>query len=86
MNKVNLTQDQIQIKWISDFIWNIADDRLRNEYVRRKYRDVLLSFTALRRLDVVLESTKDVVLIPKLPAPKEEGLSKGVFDAIDMGS
>jgi type I restriction enzyme M protein len=26
-------QDQSQIKWISDFIWNIADNRLRDVYV-----------------------------------------------------
>lgn len=55
-------QDQSQIKWISDFIWNIADDRLRDVYVRGKYRDVILPFTVLRRLDAVLESTKDTVL------------------------
>ena len=54
--------DQSQIKWISDFIWNIADDRLRDIYVRGKYRDVILPFTVLRRLDAVLESTKDAVL------------------------
>ena len=55
-------QDQSQIKWISDFIWNIADDRLRDVYVRGKYRDVILPFTVLRRLDAVLEETKDAVL------------------------
>lgn len=55
-------QDQSQIKWISDFIWNIADDRLRDVYVRGKYRDVILPFTVLRRLDAVLEPTKDAVL------------------------
>ncbi|QWD65949.1 N-6 DNA methylase [Polynucleobacter sp. MWH-Aus1W21] len=55
-------QDQSQIKWISDFIWNIADDRLRDVYVRGKYRDVILPFTVLRRLDAVLEATKDEVL------------------------
>ena len=51
-------QDQSQIKWVSDFIWNIADDRLRDVYVRGKYRDVILPFTVLRRLDAVLEPTK----------------------------
>jgi len=56
------TQDQSQIKWISDFIWNIADDRLRDVYVRGKYRDVILPFTVLRRLDAVLEETKGAVL------------------------
>jgi len=54
--------DQSQIKWISDFIWNIADDRLRDVYVRGKYRDVILPFTVLRRLDAVLEETKQKVL------------------------
>jgi type I restriction enzyme M protein len=57
--------DQSQIKWISDFIWNIADDRLRDVYVRGKYRDVILPFTVLRRLDAVLESTKQAVLEQK---------------------
>ena len=57
--------DQSQIKWISDFIWNIADDRLRDIYVRGKYRDVILPFTVLRRLDAVLESTKAAVLEQK---------------------
>lgn len=55
-------QDQSQIKWIADFIWNIADDRLRDVYVRGKYRDVILPFTVLRRLDAVLEVTKQAVL------------------------
>jgi len=54
--------DQSQLKWIADFIWNIADDRLRDVYVRGKYRDVILPFTVLRRLDAVLEATKDTVL------------------------
>ena len=55
-------QDQSQLKWVADFIWNIADDRLRDVYVRGKYRDVILPFTVLRRLDAVLASTKQAVL------------------------
>lgn len=58
-------QDQSNLKWIADFIWNIADDRLRDVYVRGKYRDVILPFTVLRRLDAVLESTKQAVLKQK---------------------
>jgi type I restriction enzyme M protein len=50
--------DQSQINWITDFIWNIADDVLRDVYVRSKYRDVILPMTVLRRLDAVLEPTK----------------------------
>jgi len=40
---------------IVSFIWGIADDVLRDLYVRGKYRDVILPFTVLRRLDSVLE-------------------------------
>jgi type I restriction enzyme M protein len=57
--------DQSQLKWIADFIWNIADNRLRDVYVRGKYRDVILPFTVLCRLDAVLQSTKDAVLEQK---------------------
>lgn len=55
-------QEQSNLKWVADFIWNIADGRLRDVYVRGKYRDVILPFTVLRRLDAVLESTKHAVL------------------------
>ena len=47
---------------IVSFIWNIADDVLRDVYVRGKYRDVILPMTVLRRLDCLLEPTKDEVL------------------------
>ena len=47
---------------ISNFIWNIADDVLRDVYVRGKYRDVILPMTVIRRLDAVLEPSKDAVL------------------------
>lgn len=47
---------------IVSFIWGIADDCLRDVYVRGKYRDVILPMTVIRRLDAVLEGTKDVVL------------------------
>jgi type I restriction enzyme M protein len=48
--------------WITNFIWGIADDVLRDLYVRGKYRDVILPMTVLRRLDAVLEPTKRAVL------------------------
>jgi len=47
---------------IVNFIWGIADDCLRDVYVRGKYRDVILPMTVIRRLDAVLENTKDEVL------------------------
>ncbi len=44
------------------FIWSIADDCLRDVYVRGKYRDVILPMVVLRRLDTLLEPSKDAVL------------------------
>ena len=50
------------LNWIANFIWGIADDILRDLYVRGKYRDVILPMTVLRRLDALLEPTKQAVL------------------------
>lgn len=47
---------------IVSFIWGIADDCLRDVYVRGKYRDVILPMTVIRRLDAMLEETKPAVL------------------------
>ena len=54
--------EQSQLNWIVNFIWGIADDVLRDLYVRGKYRDVILPMTVIRRLDTVLEPTKQAVL------------------------
>jgi type I restriction enzyme M protein len=54
--------EQGQLNWIANFIWGIADDELRDLYVRGKYRDVILPMTVIRRLDAVLEPTKLAVL------------------------
>ncbi len=53
---------QSTLNWIANFIWGIADDVLRDVYVRGKYRDVILPMTVIRRLDAVLEDTKQAVL------------------------
>lgn len=47
---------------IVSFIWGIADDCLRDVYVRGKYRDVILPMTVIRRLDALLEDSKEAVL------------------------
>ena len=54
--------DSISFNSIVSFIWGIADDCLRDVYVRGKYRDVILPMTVIRRLDAVLEETKTAVL------------------------
>jgi type I restriction enzyme M protein len=50
---------------IINFIWGIADDVLRDVYVRGKYRDVILPMTVIRRLDALLEPSKEAVLAMK---------------------
>ena len=47
---------------IVSFIWSIADDCLRDVFVRGKYRDVILPMFVLRRLDCLLEPSKNKVL------------------------
>ncbi len=63
--------DQSQLNFFTNFIWNIADDILRDVYVRGKYRDVILPMTVLRRLDVVLEPTKQAVREMKVALDRE---------------
>ena len=54
-----------QLNWIANFIWGIADDVLRDLYVRGKYRDVILPMMVLRRLDSLLEPSTLAVLAMK---------------------
>src|SRR5205809_4365053 len=64
--------EQGQLSWIANFIWGIADDVLRDLYVRGKYRDVILPMTVLRRLDAALEPTKQAVLDMKASLDKAQ--------------
>jgi type I restriction enzyme M protein len=57
--------DQATHSTVVNFIWGIADDVLRDVYVRGKYRDVILPMTVIRRLDCLLEPTKAAVLKQK---------------------
>ena len=57
--------DNGRLGWIANFIWSIADDVLRDVYVRGKYRDVILPMVVIRRLDAVLEHTKPAVIAMK---------------------
>jgi len=58
------------LNWIANFIWGIADDVLRDLYVRGKYRDVILPMIVLRRLDALLEPTQQAVLDMKASLDK----------------
>ena len=60
-----MSSSSTDVTWIANFIEGIADDVLRDLYVRGKYRDVILPMVVLRRLDTVLEPTKSAVLSMK---------------------
>lgn len=67
------------------FIWSIADDCLRDVYVRGKYRDVILPMVVLRRLDALLEPSKAAVMEEVVFQHDEAGFTewdeKGMIDA-----
>ena len=64
--KEDLDLEESRLNWIANFIWGIADDVLRDLYVRGKYRDVILPMMVLRRFDAVLEPSKQAVLDRKV--------------------
>jgi type I restriction enzyme M protein len=66
---------QDTIKNHADFIWSVAD-LLRGDYKRSEYGKVILPLTVLRRLDCVLEATKEDVL-------KRYERSKGTAEHLD---
>jgi type I restriction enzyme M protein len=73
--------DQATDNKIVSFIWGIADDVLRDVFVRGKYRDVILPMCVLRRLDAVLEPTKKFVLETKEMLDKQ-GITKQRADIL----
>jgi len=68
------------------FIWGIADDCLRDVYVRGKYRDVILPMVVLRRLDALLEPTKEAVLDEVKFQREEVGLTEHEADGLKDAS
>ena len=61
------------------FIWSVAD-LLRGPYRPNQYKDVMLPMTVLRRLDCVLEPTKEKVLeISKQYRDKGAGVLRGII-------
>lgn len=62
---------------LSSFIWSVAD-LLRGDFKQSEYGKVILPFTVLRRLDCVLESTKDAVLA-EFEDKQKQGLNPEPF-------
>ena len=53
---------QSQYNFLFSFIWNIANDVLVNAFNKGDYKKVILPMLVLRRIDVLLEPTKDAVI------------------------
>ncbi|MBO3066944.1 N-6 DNA methylase [Pseudomonas aeruginosa] len=68
------------------FIWSIADDCLRDVYVRGKYRDVILPMVVLRRLDALLEPSKTKVMEELAFQQGEMGLTELDESALQAAS
>lgn len=64
---------------IVSLIWNIADDVLRDVFLRGQYRDVILPMVVLRRLDALLEPTKEEVEEELKSLEKDEAPDEGVM-------
>lgn len=62
---------------IANFLWSIAD-LLRGDYKQADYGKIIMPFALLRRLDCVLESTKDDVLA-EYAKRKDEGVQLDIF-------
>ena len=68
----------INFKESANFIWGIAD-LLRGDYKQSEYGRVILPLTVLRRLDCVLEPTKETVLSY---LPQTKGLSPEAAETV----
>lgn len=62
---IGVDMNNEQFNQIVNFLWSIPNEILRDHYVRGKYRDVILPMIVIRRLDAVLEPTKEKVLETK---------------------
>ena len=57
--------DVVDYNKLVSFIWSVADDCLRDVYVRGKYRDVILPMTIIARFDAIIDAEKTNILQTK---------------------
>ena len=60
-----MTMETKQYNHLFSFIWNIANDVLVHAFEKGDYKKIILPFMVLRRIDVLLEPTKEQVLAKK---------------------
>ncbi len=84
LDNKNNNNNVITIKAEADLIWNTADDILRDVFTRTEYPDIIYPLVLLRRIECVLQSTRDEVKqllggnYKKLP---KQAITKKVLDA-----
>lgn len=57
--------EQLQYNRLFSFLWNIANDVLVHAFEKGDYKKIIMPMIVLRRIDVLLEPTKDKVLARK---------------------
>lgn len=66
------THSPFEYNKLISFIWSVADDCLRDVYVRGKYRDVILPMTLIKRFDSIIEPEKANIMKFKEMAEKND--------------
>ena len=64
-----MSTDRKDVQNLGSFVWSIADI-LRGDFKQSEYGKVILPFIVMRRLDCVLEDTKEAVLAGEKELPK----------------
>jgi type I restriction enzyme M protein len=67
----NNTHNTQQFNQLVSFIWNIANDVLVHAFTKGDYKKIILPMMVLRRLDILLEPTKEAVLKQKEQLDKQ---------------
>ena len=65
-----MNDSSVKIGRLSAFVWSVADI-LRGDFKQSEYGKVILPFVVLRRLDCILEPTKDAVLAASRGLPED---------------
>ena len=60
-----MPMQQSQYNQLFSFIWNIANDVLVHAFEKGEYKKIILPMMVLRRIDVLLEPTKEALLAQK---------------------
>ena len=66
-----MTNNTQQFNQLVSFIWNIANDVLVHAFNKGDYKKIILPMMVLRRLDILLEPTKEAVLKQKEQLDKQ---------------